>query len=379
VRVNVVSTMLNFGYKLAMWMREDGVDAHCYAFDNGFARDSFEWENGEAEPPSWYHSYSGSVGTRPLWPRPALTQELRKCDVLLAAGGYEPILAHRTGKPYIVWSVGNDLDYLPFSRDSLHARACAHFQARALKECDRLIYSMLFQRQSSIAKLGLTDVEFLPAPMDPRKYKRMSLPEARLLAPAVFKNADFVVFAPARHQIDSARYHYKGNERIVDAFAAFKRASPGHVRLVMVKNGEYQRTEAYARAAGLSEEDVIFEPLYPRDQMRAVMSLPNVIVADQFNDWQALGFIGLETLLHEQILVTSFNRDAHASVYAETPPVLSASTVDEICARFVEAARMTPEQRAQCGARGRAWAECFHGVHAVIPRLVANLELVAAA
>jgi glycosyltransferase involved in cell wall biosynthesis len=374
MRVNVLGATLNFGYHLTRWMREYGVDARCYAFDNQFARDRIEWEaNRDKAIDSWYHFKPSQPIRRPLYPYPKLLRELGACDVLLTTGGYEPILAHRTGKPHAIWSLGGELESLPFATASMHARACAFVQKRAICSANSVIYSMVFQRESSIQKLGLTRTRFLPIPMGPQLYQQMPLAQALAMTPPLFRDADLVVFAPARHQIDPRRYHYKGNEQLVRGFAEFRRAWTGRARLVMVQNGEFEVTQRLVNSLGL-EDSISIEPMYNRETLRAIYSMPNVVVADQFNREAGFGFAGLETLFHSQVLITSWDIARHADVYAEPAPILGARNATEITARLDEAVKLGVEGRKQLGHRAREWVVRYHRYDVIIPQLVAILR-----
>ncbi len=374
MRVNVVGGTLGFGLKLAAWLRDLGIESQCYAFDNGFQRDMPAWELGAGSAlPAWFHFRSGEPVGRPLWPRPALTRELADCDVLLASGGYEPIFAARTGRPYIIWSLGGDLEALPFSSASLHSRLCARAQRQAIRKADLVIYSMLFQEQRSLRALGLTKTRFVPIPMDPEQFGPLPQSDAQDAAPVAFRDADLVVFGPARHQIDPNRYHYKGNEQLLLGFAEFRRSWSGATRLVMVRNGEYQTTQQLIDQLGLAD-CVSIEPMYDRTTMRAILSLPNVVVADQFNSLAGLGFTGLETLFSGRILITSWDRAGHSRVYSEPAPLLAASNAHEIAVQLRKVAMMSTEERQAFSERARSWAIRFHGQRTIMPQVVAMLE-----
>jgi len=374
MRVNVLGTTLNFGYHLTRWMRDYEIDAHCYAFDNQFARDRVEWElkDGKALD-GWYHRKSFHPIRRPLYPYPQLVRELGQCDVLLTSGGYEPILAHRAGKPHVIWSLGGELESLPFATTNIHARLCALAQRRAIRSAARVVYSMVFQQQSSIQRLGLRRTKFLPVPMDPDAYQPLPVAQALAEAPPHFQDADLVVFAPARHQIDPQRYHYKGNEQLARGFAEFRRAWAGRARLIMVQNGEYEVTQRLVDSLELND-CVSIEPMFRRDTLRVIYSLPNVVVADQFNRQAGLGFAGLETLFHGQTLITSWDVTRHADVYSEPAPILNARNAVEITWQLFEAVRLGIEGRRQLGVRARKWVASYHNRNTIIPQLVTILQ-----
>ena len=378
MKINIVGNVVNIGYSLSKWLRADGYKVELYVFDTRFKRDLPAWERDSRGTPEWVVYLPGSVVQRPLFPWPRVINQMRRCDLVISIGSYETILAARTGRPHVLWSMGAELDSTSFGTSSIHARLCACVLRRALHRCYYIISSMPFQLLDSIPKLGLTNTLSLPIPWDTCLYSRLPVDLAWQLVPAQLRDYALVIFAPAYHQIDPNRYHYKGNEKLVYAFREFLQFYQGRTCLIFTSYGEFDRTWNLVEELGLVN-NVFLMDILDKQMMRAMYSLPNVIVCDQFPKYpiSGAGFVGIETLLCEGILITAWDHDILQALYDQRAPVLHAREIFDIASRLQQVSVLSPEQRRHLGQLGRAWAIAHHAKENIIPSFKSILEQVA--
>ena len=375
MKINIVGNVVNFGYNLGKWLNDKGYKIDFFLFDAGFQRDLPEWEKdyGLTEIP--ITRFSARVVHRPLFPWMEVINKIGKCDVIISIGGYETILASRTGTPHIFWSMGNDLEKVPFSTQNIHARLCALVLRRALKRCKYIVYSMAFQKLTSIPRLRIKNTVFLPVPWDCQIYKKIELGQALRCIPFDFNSYELIVFAPARHEIDPRRYHYKGNEQIVLGFKEFFKKFSGKACLVFTRYGDYIATGKLVEYLNLREK-VFFIDMLNKEDLRAMYSLPNIVVCDQFLPYPMTspGFISIEALLCEVPLITTWDTEILDMVYDNQPPVFHARNAADICNRLLEVSKFSCEQRRENGLIGRNWVVVNHSKDSILPRFEALMK-----
>ena len=377
MKINIIGNVVNFGYNLAKFLEEDGHEVKLFLFDKGFERDLPQWEHDSVAMPSWVVKHPGRVANRPLFPWFRIIRGMRQCDVVISTGAYETILAARTGRPHIFWSMGGDLDTTPFSTANIHVRFCSFLLRNIFRRCRYVVYSMPFQALTSIQRLHLINAVLLPVPWDTDLYKKLPAEEAWNLLPLDLKPYDLIVFAPARHQIDPTRYHYKGNEQILFAFRDFATQYQGKACLVFTRHGEFWHTEKLAKDLNINNS-VVFIDMLNKQALKALCSLPQTVVCDQFPQYprSGLGFIGTETLLCEGVLITAWDHDILGKIYDAQPPVFYARETSEIKNRIVQVSRLSKEQREVLGKTGREWAIRYHSKEIVMPRFESLLRKV---
>ena len=396
-RIHSFGNVLNNAYNITKWLRDDGFDAQVFVDGSGgLEQDLPWWDDREINPndlPSWIRYYprlrrhwAGSAERR-------FMQEFAQCD-LAHVWGDGPIWAVRAGVPFVFSSFGWDLE-VPFSRIrwrdglsklvrgqgvhfGLRSALIAPLQREALAQARAIciVPDMYYQLPERLEPLGLGHLaRFVPLAIDTDKYR----PQPSAVQPQ-YDRMDVVFFSPTRHFYGAPVTAVKGNDKLIRAFSRLIYEDlHTSVRLLLARKGpSVQRSAALVRDLEL-EDRVEWLHEMPRWKLVEYYRLTNVVVCDQFlrDDWQflfprssellqGLGGVGAEALAFGRPLLTYYK--VPEGLYAESPPVFSALTEDQILARMREIMEMSPERRARIGQLGRDWIVRYRDRRVVMKR-----------
>jgi glycosyltransferase involved in cell wall biosynthesis len=155
---------------------------------------------------------------------------------------------------------------------------------------------------------------------------------------------------------------------LIRAFAAFLKETGTDARLVMIKAGPHvDRARNLISHLGIDPKAVWLDPMQKENLINYYGAVDAVF--DQFSGRQGLGLslIGREAMSCGCPVVTWFDFDGNDNYYQDAPPLISATTEDEISAAMVRLAA-DPNERENIGRRAREWIYRTHHWEVAIDR-----------
>ena len=422
MRILHVGNIANNAYNNAKFLRRKGIEADvlCYSYRHIMAQP--EWEDAEFEGqpdefhPQWdAHDLGGF--SRPAWflqaelgpsgrtrrqrfkgqfrlerllfqqpnfwlrawakllecrrtgshPSPRLLDVLRvyqhRKDFQRWFAGYDLIQAYAT-EPIHAWMFAPEKPYVAFEHGTMREipfedSARGRLLTLAYRQAGRVLITNP-DVITSAQRLGLTNFQFIPHPVDETKYR----PRPTLLRDQLANRyqTDLILFAPSRHN-----WALKGNDLLIRAFARLRKEVGRRAILILSDWGqEVDRSRALIGALEL-EPFVIWT--LPLNKMKLIGYYNAAdVVLDQFT-LGVFGTVTPEAMACGKPVVLNFNRQVHEWCFPEMPPVLGARTEHEIFERMVEVS----EDRGYAAAVGQAsreWVVKHHGWELVADRQV---------
>lgn len=276
---------------------------------------------------------------------------------LIQAYATEPINAwwFASARPYVAFEHGT-MREIPFE-DSARGRLLA----LAYRQASRVLITNP-DVLAAAQRLGLTNFQFIPHPVDETKYRPCSTP---LRAELMNRHqTDLILFAPSRHN-----WALKGNDLLLKAFARFTRQAPRRRPILILSDWgqEVDRSKALIDSLGIGAS-VLWTPPLNKMKLIAYYNAADVVL-DQFT-LGVFGTVTPEAMACGKPVLVHFDRRAHEWCFAEMPPVVPAGTEEEIFTRLVELAD-DPARRAAIGQTSREWVIKHHGWELVADRQIA--------
>lgn len=376
MRVSLYANALNLAFLLGLFLKRKGHEVRVFVNGRAAEHDRLEWECADDR----------EMASLPLIPvdvdvkrwlaggcrERRFRQELARADVVQTFGE-GVIWSAGCGVPDTVLSIGDDLDILPFRKDSLRMRAYAMVLRRAQRRCRAVCYTMPPQEESC-RQLELTNARFLPCaiPIDTERFRPLSHAErAGVRARLGLPGDGWVVFQPARQDWtcpERPGSNHKGNDRFLRAFAQFLKERGKDIWLLAVTKGrDVELSQRLAAQLGIDHR-VRWIPQQNKAGLRDCLGASDV-VADQFT----YGFYGISTLeamaVARPVLVYLEPRGLKA-LGVEPPPVVPVRSEEEIHAGLRRLAE-DPVRADAIGAEARAWVVRNHGWEPVVDRYLA--------
>lgn len=278
---------------------------------------------------------------------------LPRYDVIhgYAIDGLWPLLA---GRRYAAYEHGT-LRSLPFEN---------HPTGRLTALCFGLADQVLVTNLDCLAaaeRLGLEAARIVPLPhaFDDQRLRDFARAHPQLRPPS----ARLRFFTPARHDWrDGDLSLSKGNDRFLHAAAILAREGVDF-EIVAVRWGrDLAQSEALAAELGLAARLRWVEPMQKPGLWCEYLTSHAVI--DQFA-LPAFGGVTFEALALGRRVVSALDVPAAERFFGVAPPLLVASSVDEIAAALRRVAADAADE-AGIGAQGAAWIEQFHSVPCIM-------------
>jgi glycosyltransferase involved in cell wall biosynthesis len=213
----------------------------------------------------------------------------------------------------------------------------------------------------SVERLGIEPerVVRLPHAVDSERLARFAAEHRELEPP----HGEVVFFSPTRQDwVDKHLSWTKGNDRAIRALAVVRDRGYS-CRLVL---GEWGRDlDASRRLVQELELEALVDwtpalrkaPLWTR-------YLTSHAVLDQFV-LPAIGGVAFEAMALGRRVITALDLDATRGFFGEVPPVLASSEPDQIADAMI-AVIEDPSDKAQLGAKARAWFERYHSSERIV-------------
>jgi glycosyltransferase involved in cell wall biosynthesis len=281
---------------------------------------------------------------------------------LIQAYGTEPIGAMLCsgGRPYVAFEHGTlrDLPFEPSPRGRL--------LAEAYRRAAKVVITNPDVRRSA-DRLGLTRYTFIPHPIDEERIA----PGPSAIGQRLHERfpGALIILGPSRQN-----WAIKGSDRLVKAFARLLASGRKAVLFLARWGQEVDRTENLARELGVAGSVEWFRPAHKAlllDYYRGAD-----LVCDQFVIG-SFGGIAPEAMAVGKPVIVHYDDSSQRWSFPEPPPLLSASSVEEI---FDAMLRIHDDEalRRQLGEASREWVARWHGWrrvvadHAAIYREIVN-------
>jgi glycosyltransferase involved in cell wall biosynthesis len=345
-----VANRLRRWYRGASRSMDEGISAKA-AEPRFSERFHFLKEESRRYGPEWQLTDEMLAGFLPQarW----LARQLNGHDVVVAymIAPIYPMLLGTT--PYVSVEIGTMRD-IPFD-----GSAIGKLLAMAYRLSDHVLITNPDVIQQA-RQLGLERYTFCPHPVDEDRFRPADDDSPLRSELCARHGADFLLFAPARQN-----WPIKGNDRIFRAFARLLAHGVRAVLLVPAWGTELDRSRQLVSELGLGDRVVWLRPMSEPLMVQYYQACDAVL--DQFQ----LGVFGLITckaLACGVPVVTSYDEKHHQGCFAEHPPLLRATTEDDIFAALRGLAENRWRGR-EIGAASRRWVERHHSKAVVRARL----------
>lgn len=376
MRISLFASATNLAFLMGVFLRRKGHDAQVFLPKTAAAPNRPQWECMDERETASLPLTSVDVNVKRLLiggrAEQRVRQEMAKADVVQTFGE-DVIWSAGCGTPDMVMSIGDDLDILPFRRDSLRILVYAQVLRRAQRRCRAVCYTMPPQAESC-RKLGLDTARFLPCaiPIDTARFHPLSSADrARARARLGLPTDALVVFQPSRQEWtcpEQPGSNHKGNDRFLRAYARFRKEWRKDVWLLAVTKGrDVGRSQELSRELGVADS-IRWIPQQNKAGLRDCLGASD-IVADQFT-YGFYGISALEAMSVGRPVLVHLERGALEAFDIEPPPVVSVRSEEEIYHALCRLAenRVWAEE---IGAAARGWIIRHHRWDTVAERYVA--------
>lgn len=270
----------------------------------------------------------------------------RNADVIFAYVLSPIYMLANHSKPFVAVEIGTMRD-IPFDGTST-----GKLLAEAYRQADYVLITNPDVHEQAL-KLGLERFEFCPHPIDEDRYRPLTGETRASMRRRLFSVDDetLILFAPARQNWD-----VKGNDRY---FRAVRMCKDRQLRLKLVIPGwgqQVERSKAYCDELGISD---LIEWIKPVSEGGLIKYFSSVdVVLDQFE----LGVFGLTTpkaMSCGAVVITSYSPGVNAWCFNDHPPLLGATTDEDIFSHLVRL-YFNREELASLGKQSREWVLSEH-------------------
>ena len=406
MRVHFLGNVVNNHYVLVKAMRRHGIDARLFYPGDGLYQDQPEAEDPEvaASRPEWLRPYTRQFQ---LWQQrdrvsPELLREIGDCDIL-HAHGVEVVWAARTGKPFVWHPFGVDLAaWTTYNADLLvrwrpwppvptppHFLLPPRMRWAAQRASAIAIgwHNNIWRRGYRVLReLGLEDrVVRVHLGIDVDKFTPGDKDAALAQVLAGWPIERPIIFHPTRQLFrnPNSKRGYKANDRLYKALARLAREGMKFT-LVLVHRGilDDGAAKRMIDALGIADRTIWVEEMHRHRLIPWYRAAD--ITAESFYTG-AIGSVPLESmscgtpvLMHLQNEPSPEDEGIFydpKDLYPVLPPMMEASTEDDICGVLRENLAM-PARLAELGRAARAWIETYSSADAVARRFEAVYETV---
>jgi acetyltransferase-like isoleucine patch superfamily enzyme/glycosyltransferase involved in cell wall biosynthesis len=265
-------------------------------------------------------------------------------------------------KPYVACPLGGDLFITAFEEDLQGLMFRASFRGASHIAVAETNYSEYLDRLETQAPRT-----FLPLIVDTDVYKCDEEPELRKAWHELIGGERFLL------SVCRQSWAWKGNDRLVRAFAQFIRSSGASWRLILQEWGDdIDKTKELVDQLGLKSH-VLWQGLCSKPVLRRRERAADVI-CDQCV-MEGYGASVLEALAAGKPVVMAPAPEHAASVFSSPPPFVGGRTEDMILAGME---RLSDDAfRAETGRASRAWLEREHGYRVLADRYLAMFHAAA--
>lgn len=353
----------NAGFRLASWVRREGVDAKLLVRRHIRSdRSRPEWQDPglRRDYPSWIERYRRRRYLDWLVPPRKARSMARRASVVVVTGRVI-VGALALDAPIVFFPMGGEFTYFPFQKDPLHYPVSLLYRRR-LPRVSRILSAQENVHETA-RRLGVGDrsVRF-PLPVDTRSIHELVNRELLDELKDRYADREAVFLLLSRKTIDPSTEDYKAPERFARALDRFRRAEdPERIRAVVGLHGP--DADRFRALLGELELDDVCEYVghLSRPDLHAYFSLPHSVVFDQFGGITRHNLSGSarEALSLGSVVVTAteVESDEFRAAYGPGCPLLYAETEEQIYRTMRDLVGAAPERFESYREEALEWSE----------------------
>jgi glycosyltransferase involved in cell wall biosynthesis len=344
LKLLIAGNLVNYGYFLTKNIREHGIDAHLLMEKYPKkSQDPLYFENNLLDYPEWIEFWDNKNWN---W-KYQIIKKMRRFD-LIQSSTELPIFSLFSEKPNISFTTGSDIIELA-QENSIRG-----FLLRLAYRKSKLVIFPGLYMYKSIKKLKIKNALFIPPLWDYNKFYSQDVHQN--------KESKFTIFHPTGHT-----WHQKGNNIFMKAFVRISKNYP-KVHLIMVKRGDdFQKSKMILDKENLQDKVTIILDTIPQNKIKEYYNKSDVIV-DQFV-LGSTGLIGQEAMACEKPLIQFIDEELHKKFYPEIPPIMNASTEEQIYEKLVQLIEDDSLGR-KIGKRSREWLLKYHDIEKIMKKYI---------
>lgn len=348
MRVLFTGNTDNIAYSCAKFSRRLGVEADVLVSSAEQEISHPFWEDPETVARGVMRTFARRRGWRAPASLLAMRRAFKDYDMVVAMGmmGIAALLLTR---PYIAIALGADLKELVFE-PGLRGR----LMDAAFRRAAQLYYNDVDQLPAVEAK-GYA-ARYFPVPIDTDKYRPAERePDCACLTLVHGSSLSWSLEWTAAKELH--RRTLKRNDLFFRGLALFLEEHRDlELRVVVPLWGpDKDKAIPLCQQLGIARF-AEFTPPLTKAQLRERYYQADIVV-DQFN-MPRLGYNALEALACGRPVLGYFTPELQLACYPELPPVLSASSAEEVAQRLEEL--LDPQRRRALGEAGRRWIMAHH-------------------
>ncbi len=300
------------------------------------------------------NDYSSKLLTKSYSSLLKMLSDIKEHDVILAAGSCI-LFAYLSSKPYLVYPYGTEV-FPEYVQNKPHKIIPLQNSAAILS------YHIHIHEYLTQLGLGQKSHPF-QTPVDADLYRPKDLNPNDILPLELARKVQnkFIFFLPSR--LDFAE---KGTDRVLRAFKRLTKKTDKVFLIVLKRSTEADRAVELAQTIGILDYCTFIPSMLSEPRLADFYNLADVVV-DQFSarfTKGGIGGIGRNVLATGKPLLSALNMEAHATIYKEPPPIVSAYDEESIYKSMLDLVE-SPNYAKEIGKKSRDWAIKYHGENAV--------------
>jgi glycosyltransferase involved in cell wall biosynthesis len=328
LKVLVAGNLVNWGYHFVKVLRENGIDAELLMPRYPKKSDDPKTFEKLEEYPAWIKFWNNKKWT---WKFEVIST-MRKYDLIHAITEL-PIFAMISGKPYVAFPTGSDINELVFQKNLRGI-----LLNWAYKRAKKIVLSGPVLIESA-NKLKLKNTVCIPSPW---AHHSVKIENENL--------KKFTIFYPTRHD-----WKIKGNDKFLYAFSEVCKGVDD-IKLIIIKHGvDIDKSLKILKQKQCHNKVEIINQTLEHKSLISYYNKADIVV-NSFPKTDSLGLIGLEALSFGKPLLSHIKPEIYKIFYDEIPPIINCESKDEIYFKLKELI-FNQEKCKKIGASSQKWFE----------------------
>ena len=364
MKVAHVFNQCNDGWSICKGLRAIGVDAHLWIRYPSNVIALPHWEEAEIDierlgnldspdwnvlsekwtPPEFVHVWDTRRGRYPF------SRTGRFFRFMLELGNYDLVVGHSPfaqyahyyrlmhRKPHAIYDAG-DIRYVDEDTGSALGR---YRKSRWGYRYARKIFYTNVDTFEIFKEKGFDQesIVYTPFAIDTSLYKKIDVPP-------MFEGHSPIFFSASRHS-----WIYKGNDRLIIAFHKYLRQNSKALLMMTGWGQDLARSKQLVHTLGIGQ-NVKWLPVVSKKTLVKYFNASDAVF-DQFV-YPAFGTLALEAMACQKPVVSYADTSLWEKVHGSVPPMLNASSADEICKAMTQLEDEAVRERH--GSEARSWIE----------------------
>jgi len=306
----------NFGYVMAKELRKKGIES-----DLLISKEIISGSNASINDP---RSHDNEIESYPEWVHFApinsklkifqITKIMKNYDIIHAYNA-TPIHAMMSKVPYIAQAGGDELRIKAFEKSII-----GYLLKRSYKKADQFVYVWPIHKPL-VEKLKIKNPIYLPRIWEPQNFKKNKYD---------FPNDKTLTFFFPTAEI----WETKGNDKFLQAFVKLCKEKD-NIKLFFIDWGQdSQKAKKILDMPYVKDKVEIIQGPISREKMSEYMGRSDLLV-DQFNSG-SFTRMAIEAFKFGIPILINIDENIHRELHGESPPVVNATTSDEIFIKLKE-------------------------------------------